>query len=241
MPDLAGGSATLVDASDALASPAEEIGLRSRTRGVQLALKRVADVCIASVGIVAISPALLAIAIAIKWDSPGPVLFAQQRVGKDGRPFTFLKFRTMEHGNDPEIHREYVSALIRAEDDELKGENGSYKIEADPRVTRFGRILRRTSLDELPQLYNVVVGDMSLVGPRPPIDYEVELYGPRERGRLAVLPGMTGLWQVSGRCETTYQEMVDLDLEYIRSWSLLLDLKILYRTVGVVFDRKGAW
>jgi lipopolysaccharide/colanic/teichoic acid biosynthesis glycosyltransferase len=208
---------------------------------LQLSLKRLLDLFGALVGGLAITPLLAVIAIAIKLDSPGPVLFRQRRIGRGGRPFTFYKFRTMQQDNDPGIHKDYVSALIREDVDDLKGENGSYKIESDPRVTRVGRVLRRTSLDELPQLLNVVVGQMSLVGPRPPIDYEVELYEAREWGRLAVVPGMTGLWQVSGRAETTYQEMVDLDLEYIRTWSLLLDLEILIRTVGAVFDRKGAW
>jgi lipopolysaccharide/colanic/teichoic acid biosynthesis glycosyltransferase len=241
MPDLAHEAIAGDELSDGSTPGSEASVPAGRNHPVQYALKRVADLCIALVGTVLISPLLILIAVLIKLDSPGPVLFVQQRIGKDGCPFTFLKYRTMEYGNDPEIHRDYVSALIREETSELKGEGGSYKIEADPRVTQLGHILRRTSLDELPQLFNVLMGDMSLVGPRPPIDYEVELYGARERGRLAVLPGMTGLWQVSGRCETTYQEMVDLDLEYIRTWSLLLDLKILFRTVGVVFDRKGAW
>ena len=122
------------------------------------------------------------IAILVKLDSPGPVFFRQARVGKDGQPFTFLKFRTMEDGNDPTIHKEYVSALIAESSSDLKGENGSYKIESDPRVTRVGHYLRRTSLDELPQLWNVLRGEMSLVGPRPPIDYEVELYGRASSG-----------------------------------------------------------
>jgi lipopolysaccharide/colanic/teichoic acid biosynthesis glycosyltransferase len=241
MPELVHEAIAGDELSDGCVPGSEAPAPVSRAHPIQYAIKRVADLCLALVGTVLISPALVLIAALVKVDSPGPVLFVQQRIGKDGRPFTFLKFRTMEHGNDPEIHRDYVSALICEESSELKSEGGSYKIEADPRVTQFGRILRRTSLDELPQLFNVLMGDMSLVGPRPPIDYEVELYGVRERGRLAVLPGMTGLWQVSGRCETTYQEMVDLDLRYIDSWSLLLDLKILFRTAGVVFGRKGAW
>lgn len=232
-------------ARDGLNAEFEAVGSASANRpqapGIQFALKRSLDLFGALVGGLLISPLLLALAVAVKLDSPGPVLFRQRRIGQGGRPFTFYKFRTMQHNNDPEIHKDYVSALIREESEELKGDGGSYKIEADPRVTRLGRLLRRTSLDELPQLFNVLRGDMSLVGPRPPIDYEVELYGERELGRLAVLPGMTGLWQVSGRAQTTYQQMVDLDLEYIRTWSFLLDLRILAKTVGVVLVRRGAW
>jgi len=226
----------------AVLGPAEESadGV-TRQRGVALAVKRMIDFVLALIGLIVLSPVFVAIAMAIKSDSEGPVFFRQQRIGRFGRPFTFYKFRTMTHGNDPAIHREYVTSLIRDESEDLKGESGSYKIEADPRVTRLGRILRRTSLDELPQLINVVRGEMSLVGPRPPIGYEVDLYGSRERRRLEVLPGITGLWQVNGRCETTYQEMVDLDLLYIDAWSVVEDLKILGKTVGVVLNRKGAW
>lgn len=214
---------------------------RTPSHVLQLALKRALDLLGAIAGGLIISPLLVLLAVAVKLDSSGPVLFRQRRIGRGGKPFTFYKFRTMHHNNDPEIHKDYVSALIREESEDLKGDGGSYKIESDPRVTRLGHYLRRTSLDELPQLFNVLRGDMSLVGPRPPIDYEVDLYGDRELGRLAVLPGMTGLWQVSGRAQTTYQQMVDLDLEYIRTWSFLLDLKILAKTVGVVLLRRGAW
>lgn len=208
---------------------------------IEYGVKRLIDRIAAFVGLVVLSPLLAAIALAIRLDSRGPALFRQTRIGKDGRPFTFLKFRSMEDGNDPAIHRDYISALIHDDCGALKGEHGSYKIEDDPRVTRIGHFLRRSSLDELPQLWNVLRGEMSLVGPRPPVDYEVELYGAHERRRLSALPGITGLWQVSGRCRTTYQQMVDLDLAYIDDWSLALDLKILVRTVGVVLGRKGAW
>jgi lipopolysaccharide/colanic/teichoic acid biosynthesis glycosyltransferase len=147
----------------------------------------------------------------------------------------------MVDGNDPAIHRRYVTKLITEGSCELAGDTGSFKIEQDPRVTRLGRILRRTSLDELPQLINVFKGEMSLVGPRPPLDYEGALYSARAMGRLECVPGMTGLWQVSGRCERTFDEMIDLDLEYKDNWSLGLDLKILALTIPVVFGRKGAW
>ena len=193
-----------------------------REGSFDVVLKRVMDVAIALAALVLLWPVLLIIAIAVKVDSPGPVVFRQRRLGKDGAPFMFLKFRTMIDGNDPAIHRSYVTRLMRACSDELKGENGSFKIECDPRVTRVGRILRRTSLDELPQLWNVLRGEMAIVGPRPPVEYEAELYTDREMRRLEVLPGLTGLWQVSGRCETTFDEMIDLDLQYVDTWSLRL-------------------
>lgn len=205
------------------------------------AAKRAIDLIGSAVGLVLLSPLLAVVSVAVKLTSAGPVIFRQERIGKDGNAFVFYKFRTMADGNDPAIHRRYVSALIRRDDAELKGESGSYKIESDPRVTSLGRVLRRTSIDELPQLVNVLKGEMSLVGPRPPIGYEVELYSPRDMRRLEVRPGITGLWQVSGRCQTTFAEMIDLDLAYIDSWSLGLDVSILARTFAVVFDRKGAW
>ena len=174
-------------------------------------------------------------------ESSGPALFRQERLGKNGAPFTFYKFRTMVDGNDPSIHQKYVEQLITQGSEAAKGDTGSFKIGNDPRVTRFGRILRRTSIDELPQLINMLLGDMSLVGPRPPLRYEVELYSARAMRRLEVRPGITGLWQVSGRCQTTFDEMVDLDIEYVDNWSLGLDAKIILRTIPVVFGRKGAW
>jgi lipopolysaccharide/colanic/teichoic acid biosynthesis glycosyltransferase len=240
MHDVAHGPAVTAD-TVVLTATEPAVGAVTRQSGWRLAAKRAFDVIAAVVGLIVLSPLFALVALAIKRDSAGPVFFRQERLGKGGRPFVFYKFRTMADGNDPSIHREYVTSLIRSESEELKGQTGAFKIEADPRVTRFGHILRRTSLDELPQLINVVLGDMSLVGPRPPIGYEVELYGPRERARLDVLPGITGLWQVSGRSQKTYQEMVDLDLRYIETWSLPLDLQILGKTVFVVLGRKGAW
>jgi lipopolysaccharide/colanic/teichoic acid biosynthesis glycosyltransferase len=134
-----------------------------------------------------------------------------------------------------------VARLIREGGEELRGQNGAYKIEADPRVTRLGSVLRRTSIDELPQLYNVLRGDMSLVGPRPPLRYEVELYSPAQLERLGSVPGMTGLWQVSGRSKTTFDRMVELDIQYAQMRTFAMDLAILWRTLFVLFDRKGAW
>lgn len=208
----------------------------------QRRLKRTIDLIGAVVGLMLLTPFMAIVAWLIRRDSPGPALFKQERLGKGGAPFVFYKFRTMYDGNDSSLHRRYVSHLIKGDvDDELRGTNGALKIERDPRVTRVGRILRRTSLDELPQLINVVKGEMSLVGPRPPLRYEAEMYGPRHLRRLEVLPGMTGLWQIGGRTETSFDEMVALDVRYIDSWSVWLDIKILFKTIGVVLSRKGAW
>jgi lipopolysaccharide/colanic/teichoic acid biosynthesis glycosyltransferase len=199
------------------------------------------DIAVAALGLLLLSPLLLLVAVAVRLDSPGPVLYRQVRLGKGAEPFTFYKFRTMVANNDPGIHQRYVSRLITRPSEELKGDTGAFKIENDPRVTRLGRFLRRASIDELPQLYNVLRGDMSLVGPRPPIPYEVELYSPRALRRLECKPGITGLWQVSGRCMKTYDEMVELDIEYIDNWSLRMDLVILARTPAAVLGKRGAW
>ncbi len=206
-----------------------------------VAAKRVLDVIGSAFGLVALSPLFAVVTALIRLDSPGLAIFKQQRVGRDGVPFMFYKFRTMAVDNDCESHRSYVTQLIRGGSDELRGESGAFKIENDPRVTRVGRILRRTSIDELPQLINVLRGEMSLVGPRPPLDYEVELYTPWQRRRLGAIPGMTGLWQVSGRSKTTFDRMIELDIEYAETRTLAMDLWILWRTVFVLFDRKGAW
>ena len=202
-----------------------------------LLAKRVFDVTVAVVLLVVLAPVLACVALAVRLSSPGPILFVQPRLGKNGRTFTMYKFRTMRPGGDPAVHRAYVRALICGA---AEPQDGAFKLSDDPRVTRVGRFLRRFSLDELPQLLNVLKGNMSLVGPRPPLAYEVELYSARDRGRLSVAPGLTGLWQVSGRSELTFQEMVDLDLEYIERWSMWLDLKILIRTPLIVIIGRGA-
>lgn len=203
--------------------------------GMYAACKRVLDVTGAILMLLLLSPVMLACAILIKLDSPGPVIFRQQRVGQGGKLFTCLKFRTMYADADQSLHKQYVLALMKAENDaHLRGEDGLYKLPQDPRVTRVGRWLRRTSLDELPQLWNVLRGEMSLVGPRPPIPYEVEHYKPEHMQRLLVKPGITGLWQVKGRNRTTFEQMVALDLEYVRKRGLMLDLWILLMTLPVV-------
>jgi len=191
---------------------------------------------------VVLLPLYLVIAFLVKSSSPGPVLFVQERLGRHGRPFKFYKFRSMRHDADDSIHRQFAAMFINGDDDGCHARNGGkavYKLEQDPRVTGIGRWLRRTSPDELPQLLNIIKGDMSLVGPRPPISYEIENYQPWHLERLKVIPGLTGLWQVSGRSQVSFDEMVHLDLHYINHWSLLLDLKIILRTVPVVFHGTG--
>jgi lipopolysaccharide/colanic/teichoic acid biosynthesis glycosyltransferase len=204
-------------------------------------VKRLLDVVGATALLVVLAPALGLCALAIRMDSPGPVLFRQRRAGQDGRPFTMLKFRTMRVGADSAPHREYAAAFIRGQARQHPvGTNGTFKLVQDSRVTAVGRWLRRTSIDELPQLWNVLKGEMSLVGPRPPIPYEIEHYQPAHLRRLSVKPGMTGLWQIGGRSDTTFEQMVALDLEYIRKRSLLLDLRILAGTIPAVLSTKGA-
>ena len=208
-----------------------------------LKIKRMSDILIGLLATVLLFPVMLVIALGIKWSTPGPVLFAQKRVGYKGKMFTFLKFRTMLANSDDSIHREYVTKLIKGEI-----QNGSasvddkplYKLDDDRRVTKIGKFLRAWSLDELPQLFNVLKGEMSLIGPRPAIPYEVENYRAWHMERLDVRPGITGLWQVRGRSRTTFDEMVRMDIEYIRNWSLLLDFKILLQTFKAVLSQEGA-
>jgi len=193
----------------------------------QVRAKRALDVLCAVVLLMSLAPLLLVIAVVVQFSSPGPILFRQQRIGAGGRRFVMYKFRTMVAGSDSTLHQAYYSDLIRGA---ARPINDMFKLVGDPRITRTGRFLRRSSLDELPQLLNVLQGTMSLVGPRPPIPYEVELYGPREWLRFNATPGLTGLWQVSGRNRLTFQEMIDLDLKYIERWSIWLDLWIMLRT-----------
>ena len=203
--------------------------------------KRSLDVLVAGMLLILLVPVLATCALLVKRGSPGPILFRQQRVGWGGEVFTFLKFRSMYADADPSLHRAYVTALIKGQAELHEHRDGSmYKLVHDPRITPIGHFLRRTSLDELPQLWNVLRGEMSLVGPRPPIPYEVEEYGPIELARLTVKPGLTGLWQVSGRSRTTFAEMVALDLTYIREQSFLMDMRILLRTVPTILGRSGA-
>jgi exopolysaccharide biosynthesis polyprenyl glycosylphosphotransferase len=204
-------------------------------------LKRTFDLIFSALAITLLFPVWLMIALLIKLDSRGPVFYAQERVGMDGRLFLLYKFRTMKAGADSQVHREYQKAFIagRAEASVGTDNKPTYKLLSDPRITRIGKILRRTSLDEVPQVLNVLLGDMSLVGPRPPIPYEVEAYELWHRKRLDMKPGVTGLWQVSGRNRLPFEEMVRLDLFYIENWSLLLDLKIIVRTGFVMMGGQG--
>jgi lipopolysaccharide/colanic/teichoic acid biosynthesis glycosyltransferase len=207
-----------------------------------LIVKRAMDIAGSALLLVLCAPLLLIIAAAVKATSQGPVFFKQYRVGQYGRRFTFLKFRSMRADNDPSVHREYVTKLIAGEAERVPShteDKGVYKLANDKRITPIGRFLRKTSLDELPQFLNVLKGDMSLVGPRPPIPYELAAYQTWHRRRvLEVKPGITGLWQVTGRSRVKFDDMVRLDLRYAMSWSPWLDVKILMRTPGAVV--KGA-
>ena len=207
-------------------------------------IKRAVDIVGSLSALVLLSPLLIIVAVAIKLTSKGPVLIKQQRLGQYGVPFTFLKFRSMYFQSDAKIHRDYVRQFIAGKQDQAPpgGQSGVYKIKDDPRVTPVGRFLRKTSLDELPQFFNVLKGEMSLVGPRPPIPYEVEAYEIWHRRRfLEVKPGITGLWQVEGRSRVKFDEMVRLDLKYAKTWSPWLDIKILLRTPTVVLRGDGAY
>lgn len=211
------------------------IGLR--TAGLsrwERGLKRALDVLVASLMLALSAPLWPLIALAIRLDSPGPVLFRQVRVGRNGARFVAYKFRSMVADAEADYWQAKLVALNEAS-------GPLFKMRSDPRLTRVGRIIRRLSLDELPQLINVLRGEMSLVGPRPPVPREVEQYADWHRRRLAVAPGLTGLWQVSGRSSLTFDEMVLLDLWYVEHWSLLLDLKILLRTIPAVLSARGAY
>ena len=209
------------------------IGLRDPViTGFDRAFKRAFDLVISSVLLILLGPVMLLIALAVKLDSPGPALFKQRRVGENGRLFWMYKFRTMVDGADkliPKLEEEGIYA------------NGVYKVREDPRVTRVGRILRRMSADELPQLFNVLKGEMSLVGPRPEQPWIVERYEPWQRKRLSVMPGMTGWWQVNGRSDRPLFLNTEYDLYYIQNYSPILDLVILWKTIWVVLKGKGAF
>jgi lipopolysaccharide/colanic/teichoic acid biosynthesis glycosyltransferase len=218
--------------------------------------KRLMDVVLSALLLILLLPLLALIALAIKLDSPGPVCFVQARAGVarrasrgvtrwNVRPFAFYKFRSMVAGADSSLHEQYVRAFVRGQlgadgNGNSRGTGATFKLAQDPRVTRVGRILRRTSLDELPQLLNVLKGDMSLVGPRPVPLYEIAEYQEADAERFSVLPGITGLWQVNGRGEVPFIEMMRMDREYVRNQSPWLDLRILLATIPVVLSGRGA-
>ena len=208
-------------------------------------IKRAMDIVGSAIALILLSPLFILISIAIKLTSEGPILFKQERLGQYGRRFTFLKFRSMHFKNNSKIHENYVKEFIAGNtgpQEPVRSQKILYKLQDDPRVTRLGRLLRKTSLDELPQFINVLTGDMSLVGPRPPVAYEFEAYHRWHRSRLLeAKPGITGLWQVNGRSKTKFDDMVRLDLRYARTCSLWLDLKILLKTPRAVLSGEGAF
>jgi lipopolysaccharide/colanic/teichoic acid biosynthesis glycosyltransferase len=205
-------------------------------------MKRTMDILGSLACLAMFSPLLIVISAMIKMSSSGPIIFRQERVGLYGKKFTFLKFRSMYVNNDSTVHKEYVKKLITGKNGNGTQGNGVYKITNDMRVTLIGKFLRKSSLDELPQLINVLKGDMSLVGPRPPIPYELEKYEMWHRRRvLEVKPGISGLWQIKGRSRTTFDEMVRLDLQYTKEQSLWLDIKILLQTPWAVLTARGAY
>ncbi|MFQ6067544.1 MAG: sugar transferase [bacterium] len=199
-------------------------------------LKRALDLILASLILITFSPLLLLVMVAIKIGSPGPVLYKQIRLGQKGKPFRFYKFRSMYVNTDDAQHRSYVKGLIKTGSPYEVDENGKafYKISDDGRVSRVGRLIRKYSVDEFPQLFNVLRGEMSLVGPRPPLPHEYKQYSDCHRKRLDGMPGITGLWQVSGKNRIPFEEMVKLDIHYLENWSLWLDIKIIVRTLPVI-------
>jgi lipopolysaccharide/colanic/teichoic acid biosynthesis glycosyltransferase len=239
-----------------LEESAECIERSAREEQIYYFAKRVVDVIVALGLLIVLLPVFLVIAIIIRLDSDGPVIYSQKRVGcrirrvgntlrKEVYPFTFYKFRSMYAKSDEKAHKEFIAAYIRNDMAQMAclqqvpvTGNGLYKLNGDKRITRIGKYLRSTSLDELPQLWNVLKGDMSMVGPRPAIPYEVEMYEPWHRQRLYTIPGLTGLWQVTDRNSATFDEMVKLDLEYIENQSFWYDMKIMLKTPVAVVQRK---
>ena len=229
--DLSGPDAVIDLRERQTEAPA--VGGLLSARPWQLALKRAVDLVGSTLGLLVLLPLLMIAALAVKVSSPGPVFYVSERVGRDGLPFRMMKFRSMAHGaHDSRATHHHLN---------IHDSGPVFKIRDDPRVTRVGRFLRRCSIDELPQLWNVLRGDMSLVGPRPPLPEEFLLYGARERRRLDVKPGITCIWQVSGRSDLDFETWVDMDLAYIDTWSLRLDARLLGRTVAAVLTGRGAY
>jgi lipopolysaccharide/colanic/teichoic acid biosynthesis glycosyltransferase len=221
----------------ATAAGASRRGARQR---LDEALKRALDLLLASLLLIVLAPVITVIAIAIRSTSPGPALFRQIRIGYRLSPFVMFKFRTMHENNDDTIHRVYVTAMLSGQATPAEAQRGIYKLTRDPRVTSVGALLRRSSLDELPQLFNVLRGDMSLVGPRPALPYEAELFEERYRTRFMAKPGITGLWQVSGRSTLPMRQALELDVYYVRRRTIGLDLITLVRTIPAVLRGREA-
>lgn len=217
------------------ASPPKEVGTVETSRITDFGI-RALDLIGSIALLILLSPVLVVVAVLVKLDSPGPAIYRQRRVGRYLEPFSVAKFRTMHEGADADAHRAHVESMIVGE----QSDRPMTKLQEDARVTRVGSFLRRTSIDELPQLWNVLRGDMSLVGPRPSIQYEVDRYPKEAFRRFAVRPGVTGLWQVRGRSLLTFRQMIELDTEYVEIRSLTLYLSILLRTLPTVVHGKGA-
>jgi lipopolysaccharide/colanic/teichoic acid biosynthesis glycosyltransferase len=226
--------------TEAKVAPRARTPTRPPARAIADVARRIADLFVACVGVLILAPLLIVIMVIVRHTTPGPALFRQQRLGKDRRRFEIYKFRTMYDEVSEESHREYVTEALTVQDERHALDRDLHKLTDDPRVTRVGTFLRHTSMDELPQLFNVIKGDMALVGPRPCLSYECDLLRGRQLERFAVKPGLTGLWQVSGRSSLTFREALDLDVEYVRRRSLGLDMRILLKTVPVVLFRRGA-
>lgn len=242
--------------SDRLSILAQRMGAELYAKGIpvimllqvqpsrlSLKMRRIIDITISAGTLIFLSPILIAVSIGIKLSSPGPLIFRQTRIGFGGKPFDFYKFRSMHVGTSDGTHQQFVQNFIKGE--KSSGTMGTelkvFKIKDDPRIFAFGRFIRRTSLDEFPQLFNVLMGDMGLVGPRPCLPYEWEAYDDWHKHRLSVVPGCTGLWQVFGRSTVTFEDMVIMDLYYISNYSLILDARVLYKTIPVIFFAKGGY
>lgn len=212
----------------------------ARRRSAADRLTRLFDVVVSLVLLVGLAPLMVIVAILVRASSPGPVLFRQSRAGLHKRPFEMLKFRTMYVDCDDGVHRDFVGRMLQGKDPRCADNPGLFKLTGDQRVTPIGRLLRSTSLDELPQLINVLRGEMALVGPRPALAWEIELYQPHHHERFDVKPGITGMWQVSGRNRLTMNEALELDVKYARTRSVALDLRILVRTLPAIVSRGAA-
>ena len=224
-------------------SSSASVRLRTKRRIYPL-IKRLFDFVVSLISLILLTPLLILIAIVIRLDSPGPSIFRQTRIGKGDKPFTCYKFRTMTDDADQTVYEQFIKDVMHSEpSSDNDSKDVPFRLKTgwnDPRITRVGRFLRVASLDELPQLFNVLKGEMSLVGPRPDMPLSVEGYTKDERRRLEVLPGITGLWQISGRADLTVRQMFELDARYVNQQSLWLDLKIFLKTIPVVISRKGA-